>query len=531
MKPIDTIPVHSGITDRMNEFLRDALRRTSLPYLGWLFFGIVLALGAYFPWRSAGISALRPALFAYYTILTIHIVFRLKSGGRANALTPDMIFLFFYTMFHLGYMTIYGLGLIPFFEGIFIYENSIPQAMLVVNLGLVGFLFGYELFGTKNPQSAVSQPIKIPTQHWCTLGLVLMIIAAAMHIIPLIIIGGTELAALGYQAVAAARGFFPSALAMFLTQSNHLLFFGVMIYMISSALRYQKLFQSKIALGIFIGMIAIFILEGDRGPVVQLMLPFMMVRHYFIKRIRLRYLLVVFFIFSTVFAGLALVRRLAFNPSMMWQSYKYARGEGIVDWRNLFIEAGGSIRCTFITCDNVPTHEPYWYGKSYLSAGLHIFPFLEGYCINQGWLGIWASWPSRWVSYSFEHGLGAIGYTIATEGYLNFGFPGVFLLLMFLGGLMRVGMIWFAKRPSAALAFVMICWIIYPLLAVRNHIQQITGYAFFQVPIIAVFAYLLCKYEPQLEDEYLYTDQEEISAFSEYTECDPDQGPYAPQVS
>lgn len=530
MEPVNPIPVQYNMPVRMNEFVRDALRRTSLPYLGWLLFAIVLSLGAYYPWRDSGIRGLHPGLFAYYVTLIGHIIFRVKSGGRANALAPDMIFLFFYTMFHLGYLTIYGLGLIPYFEMIFVYEASIPQALFVVNLGLLGFLFGYELWGTKNPQSAISQPVKIPTQNWCTLGLVLMIIAAAMHIIPLIVIGATELTALGYQAVATARGYFSSTLAMFLTQSNHLLFFGSVIYMISSSLRYQKVFSSKIAMGIFFGMIAIFLLEGDRGPVVQLMVPFLIAKHYLVKRIRLRYLLVLFILFSTVLAGLALVRRVAFNPSMMWQSYKYARSEGAVDWRNLFIEAGGSVRCTIITCENVPTHDPHWHGKTYLSAALHVFPFLEGHFIKRGTFGIYY-WPSVWVSQAFDHGLGAIGYTIASEGYLNFGFPGAFLELMFFGILIRIGMVWFAKRPSATLGFIMFCWIIYPLMAVRNHIQLITGYAFFQVPIIAAFAYLLCKNEPQLDVEHLYAGAEENTAFLESTNFESESGGYAPQPS
>jgi oligosaccharide repeat unit polymerase len=530
MDSYDRTYLSPKLPDHLDGFLRDALRRASLSYLGWLLAAIVLALGAYIPWRNAGINGLRSALFVYYLIITIHVLFRFKSGGRANILAPDMIFLFFYTMFHLGYMTIFSLGLIPYLEKIILSENQIPKAMFVVNLGLVGFLFGYELMGPKNNQATVSRPLKVPTQHWCTLGMIVMIIAASMHIFSLMIIGTAALTALGYGAVAYAYGYFSFTLGMVLSQSNQLFFYGAVIYMTASALRYQKVFRSKTAMGIFIGMIAIFILEGDRGPVVQLIIPFMIIKHYFIKRIRIRYLLVFFLLFSMLFAGLAIVRQLAFNPTMMWQSYKYARGEGIVNWRNLFVEAGGSIRCTLLTCEYVPSHDPYWHGKSFLSAGLHIFPFLEGYFIKQGSFGEFP-WPSMWISNAFDHRLGAIAFTIVTEGYLNFGFPGAFLLLMFLGGMIRVGMTLFAKRPSAAMAFVMLCWTVYTLSTVRNHIQLITGYAFFQVPIIAGFGYLLCKNEPQIDAEYLDADTEQNPAFDEQTGFEPEPEGYAPQVS
>ena len=114
--------------------------------------------------------------------------------------------------------------------------------------------------------------------------------------------------------------------------------------------------------------------------------------------------------------------------------------------------------------------------------------------------------------------MGAIGYTIAAEGYLNFGFPGAFLLLMSLGMLIRTGMRLFSNHPSAAVALIMICWIMYSCMVVRNHLQLITGYIFFQVPVIAAVAYLLCKNEPSLEEVYLPGDAEVDPMFLESTD-------------
>ena len=71
----------------------------------------------------------------------------------------------------------------------------------------------------------------------------------------------------------------------------------------------------------------------------------------------------------------------------------------------------------------------------------------------------------------------------------------------------------------------------FPLLSVRNHVQLVTGYVFFQVPIIAIFAYLLCKNELQLDDEYLYAGSEDMTPFPESTDFESEPGGYAPQPS
>ena len=530
MEMSETLQTKYTVRPRLLEFCRDALRPTSWSYLGWLILATILAVGAYYPFRNTTTQSIYPAIFLYYLVVAVHVTIRLKSGGRANLLSPDILFVIFYTMFHLGYVTLYALNILPFIDGIFLHENAIPKAMLVVNLGIIGFFFGYEVIAPKRQLPIPPRPIRIPTQNWTVFGLVIMIAGAAMHIGSLLFIGAELLTLLGYRAVAAARGEFPTGLAMLLTQSNHLFLFGTVIYMVASGLRYGKSFHSKLALGIFVTMLGVYVLEGDREYIVEFLLIFLFVRHFFVKRVRIRYLIILYIATMTVLAGLALVRRIAFDPRSMWQAYQYKKQTGQVAWFNVFVESGSSIRCTILTCEHVPTHDPYWYGKSYLSAGLHIFPFLEGYFIKRGTFGLYY-WPSVWASASFDHGQGAIGYTIATEGYLNFGFPGVFFLLMFLGGMMRLGMVWFAKRPSAAFAFIMITWIIYFLWAVRNHIEVISGYCFFQAPIIAAFAYLVCKYEPQVDDDYLYSGGEENPAFLESLEFESDPDGYAPQPS
>ncbi len=493
---------------RLVEFCQDSLRKVSLPYLAWLMVALVMVFAAYFPWRGSPLASIRPALLSYYLILSVHVVHRLKAGGRANVLAPDILFLFFYTMFHLGYVTLYGINIIPYVQGIFIFRDSIPRAMLVVNLGLVGFLFGYELMGPKSTSSVIQERLKLPTRNWCIFGLAVMTIALAMHLIALSLIGPSTLARYGYGAIQNARKYVSPAVAMMLSQSNPLMLFGMTIHLVSSALKYGKLFHSKIALGLVITFIAIYIMEGDRGPVLWLGIPMLLVRHYFIKRIKVRYLIIMVVAAMILFAGLAIVRKTVFAPVEMWQEYQYQKSAGVLKWWNPLVEMGGSFKVVNITTQNVPSVTPYWKGKSYISAALHTIPFLEGFFTRRGWLGEFGYWPSKWVTITyFGTGYAGQAFTVAAEGYLNFGFLGVFFELMLFGLFVRWVMVRFSKKPSAAWAFIMLGFLGASVVVIRNHLQLITGLCF-QISVIAAFISMFCGNESELEPEQFETSED-----------------------
>jgi len=491
---------------RLDEFFLDSLRPTSLVYIAWLMVALVMALGVYFVSRNASLASIYPALFVYYLIAFIHIVLRLKAGGKANILAPDILFLFFYTMFHLGYVTLYGLNIVPYTHAIFFYEESVPRAMLVVNLGLLGFLFGFELIGPSSNSRLLCQPVKIPTVSWGLFGIVIMTMALAAHLLALVFIGPHNLMLYGYGAIQNARKYVSPAVAMLLSQSNPLMLFGMVVYLVSSSLKYKKLFKSKIVLALVTIFIAIYILEGDRGPILWLGIPILLVRHYFIKRVKIRYLVIAAVMSLTLFAGLALVRKTVFAPTKMWQEYQYQKDTGILKWWSPFVEMGASFKVVTITTQDVPSKTSYWQGKSYLSAALHTLPFLEGYFIRRGLLGPFGYWPSKWVTTTyFGADYAGQAFTVAAEGYLNFGFPGTFILLMLCGFFVRGITVKFSKKPSAAMAFVMLGFLGNSIVVIRNHVQLITQNCFFII-VIAITLNLLCKNEFESAEEYIDSD-------------------------
>ena len=482
----------------MLPFLEDSLRRVSVTYIVWLLVALCISFMVYYLSRGLELAALRPAQFVYYTVLLGHIIYRFKNGGLRNAMAPDIIFIMFYTLFHLGYVTLYSLNVVPYSTYIFHYTASIPRAMLVINLGLIGFLVGYELLGSRRGGQAQPGDVIIPQNSWCTLGIVLMMIAIAMHIAGLFFLGATLISRYGYTAIQNAYRYISYWPALVLGKSRPLMVFGLVVYLISSSLRYGKLFHSKLALGLTIAFFSIVILEGERGSMLSFGMPILMVRHYFIKPIRIRYLAILFVAVLPLFSALLLVRTLALQPGKMWQEYKYKKTAEQVAWYSPFVEMGGSFLVVDITTNDVPSQEPYWKGASWGNAAVHIVPFLQGFTYRLG-LTSWA--PSEWITITYW-GREAAGraFTIAAEGYLNFGLPGAFIQLMLLGLFMRWLTVKFSKKPSAKWAFIMLGCLGPSITVIRGHVNLVTN-RYAQVVVLALLLNLFLGNEPTEDAE------------------------------
>jgi hypothetical protein len=470
------------VNDRLFEFFEDSLRRVSKAYIAWLILAGFLALVVYYFWSGSPLGSVQPSLFVYYLIIVVHVVFRFKTGGKANILAPEMLFLVLYTVFHLGYVSLYGLGILPYESYIFVYESSIPKALFVVNLGLVGFLLGYEIMGTRAGTQVVQEPLKIPNQSWNVMGIALMIIAVIMHVLSLLVVGMEMLKRYGYAAVQNIGEYTSYTRALFLSFSEPLMIVGAVIYLIVSALRYGKLFRSKLALGLFVTYLVIVVLEGNRGPVMHLCAPALLIRHYFIKRIRIGSLVCLFIATMFLFSAIGVVRKTIFAPMAMVEEYKIQRRVGYLAWTDPFVEMGASFLVVDTTCHEVPMPEPYWKGASWGAAVTHIVPFLQGFATQMGWIR-WE--PSKWlVETYYGRGRAGRGFSVAAEGYLNFGFIGAFLEVMFFGVFVRWLTVKFSKRPSAIWGIIMLGCLGQSLVMVRNHLNLVTN----KIALIVVFA-------------------------------------------
>lgn len=448
-------------------FCNDSLRKISGLYICWLFFSLCISSLIYFFTKNSGAEAILPSIFIYYFIFFMHLIFRLKKGFWMNILSPEILILILYTLFHLGFVTLYGTGLFPIDNDVFYYENSIPKALFAINIGLIGFIFGFEIAGGRGFNS-LGTNVKIPSVKWCFFGICCMTLALIMHVGVISYLSLGFFQAHGYAAIQDIEKYTGSAfLASIFQHALHLMILGLVVYTVSSALRYGKIFKSKIAMVLTITYITLIIFEGDRGPIVQLGIPLLLVRHYFVKFIKIRYIIVLFVGLLFLFAAISVVRTIALDPSKMLQEYKYQKSAGNVTWMNPFIEMGSSFVVVDITVHEVPDSVPYWKGASWRDAIYHIIPFFQGFALRQGWT---AETPSDWVTFNY-FGLDASGraFTVAAEGYLNFGYAGVFFELMITGAYIRWLTKKFSKNISAMWGIVMLVSMAGVVMLIRNH--------------------------------------------------------------
>jgi hypothetical protein len=450
----------------------DFLRRTSATYICWLLFGLALSALVYYILPTTSMTSIRMAILVYYIFFAIHLFVRYRNCGSSFLMTPDVLFLLLYTMFHLGYMTFYSLGLLPYVEQILYYESSTPRALLIVNIGMISFLFGYELLGIKDRSQMAGPLIVAPTQGWCIFGMSIMVFALVVHTITLLMIGPGILTRYGHTAIVYIERYVPTWLALVFRKSGFFMLFGVMIYAIGSSLRYRKLFHSKTALIILITFLTMQMLEVARTGMFQIVLPLMLIRHYLIKPFKMRSIALMFFIIVAMFTLMRAAKSFVFSPQKMMEEAKYLQKSGEMTWMSPFVEAGGSFKVVNITAFDIPKTEPYWKGASWRDAIYHIPPFLQGYLVRRN---LSREAPAAWITVKYYGREAAgLGFSLPTEGYLNFGFFGVFLELAFIGVFIRWLGIKLDKNPSAMWAFIFFGCYGTAAMIIRNHISLAT---------------------------------------------------------
>jgi oligosaccharide repeat unit polymerase len=477
---------------RLDAFRRDAFRSLSPSYFAFLFLFLMMSSSVFWLTSRQSYSAIWPNQVVYYLILTFHIGYRLKKSGTLCLLSPDSFFLLLYTLFHLGYVTLFSMNIVPSSAEIFYYEQSIPKSMYVINLGIIGFLCGFEFMAIKRPKADYVCCISIPSFSWKIFGLGVILLGLIMHLLGLVMLGFDTISIYGYEAIQNSFRYANYLTVLILSFSVPAMGIGITIYAISSALRDGKLNSSSLGLGLIASCFIIVILEGDRGPIVSFGIVLLIIRHFFIKPVKIRVLLILALAAVFLFAFLGVVRTVVFSPDKMLAEYQQKRSEGMVTWYSPFVEMGGSFLVVNITTQDVPSVEPYWMGASWKDAVIHVIPFLQGYLMNLG-LARWS--PSQWITTTY-FGPESAGraFTVAAEGYLNLGYIGVFVETFMVGLFLRGLMIYFAKQPSVVRGLIMLGCMVPLLLVTRNNLNIVFSFCV-HYSLLAFFLGLFFKNE------------------------------------
>lgn len=470
-----------------------------LPYVIVLILELCFTYAVYFTTFSSDWAVSTRALIITYVIIVslhlLYVIFR-----QRNYLSPDLIYLLFYTLFNMGYFLVWVFGIVPDSELIFFEPSLYPKTILIVNVGLIAFLLGYELSGKSISQKPDYQIYGIPGIGWEIMGLLIMGSILVIELIYIFLIVGLDTFRLyGYEVYTNIEHF-TSFNKLLWVQQSAIFPVGFAIYIISVAIRRKKLFFGKLGLALFMIQSALWAMEGARTALMTNILVLIFARHYLIKPFGLKALFIILFCSLFLFASIGIVRTItALDVGKMIEELGAAKEAGESHWYDPFVEMGGSIRTINMTVALVPKEFPYWYGRSYINTALHIVPFLQGWVakINPRW----SMNVSDWLTYTL-HGPGAsgLGWAVAGEGYINFGMPGVILHMMFYGFLLKRIYLWFILRISSARCFVFMITV--GLFAVN--VRNTTNTLFPQIVQIVILAWLmkeLCGENEVIQEE------------------------------
>lgn len=451
-------------------------------YVLFLFFSSLLfwgIYGAHLSWETTT----RLNVLLIIVIALVHIFYRWRTGPFMNWLAPDLLYVMFYVLFHLGYLFLWSLNIVPVVEMIIAKPDYYPKTMLIVSIGLTSFLFGYELLARQTVPRDVQE---LPSILWPVFGMALMALALVIHLTYIYLAGIGNFLAHGYHVASFMRLYVSNTLLW--TWQTYFFMMGFGIYIIAVALIHRRLFAGKLGISLFLGYLILIALEGDRGPFVTIGLILLLVRHYLIKPIRFKVLAVFVVCALFVFTFIGIVRNVtSFDVSKMTEEYRYVSQTGQVQWFTPFVEMGGSVRTTNQTVALLDGEEyPRMHGITYVLSVLRIVPFLQGFYSRH----FGGTTPSAWLTYVLFGGsenAAGTGFSIPTEGYLNFGMPGVIIQMMIIGVLMRKIYEKFMRSHSPVASFVFFVSLGLFMVSVRGE----TNLFFATIVHVIILAFLL----------------------------------------
>ncbi len=493
---------HENLLDYDQSLLRppehpDAFAgRHKFAYLALIAVAVVMALIIYTLSRGTSWEGATAAgvLFGL-AVMAVHAIHRLWSRPR-NFLSPDLFYLLFYAMFHLSYLALWLLGIVETARNVFPMPHQYPLVMLIVNLAILGFLFGYELAAPRRSLAPTSSVRRVPTVLWVVAGLALMILALIIHLAYIFTVGLRTWVLYGYEVYARMERFvqYPRLWRV----QFHIFSLGFGVYITSVALRHRRLFKGKLGISLFLFYLFLLVMEGGRTHLVTTGMILLLVRHFVIKPVKLRWLIILGLCALVAFTAIKLTRRTAaFNVPGMVDVLRRAQTAEETHWYDPLVEMGSTVGTVNLTTMVVPRHQPYWYGRSYVQAITHVVPYLSGALVP--YLG--AS-PSSWLTYT-HYGAGATsgtGFSIAAEGYLNFGLLGVFFHMAVIGLILRWIYARFARSMSAAGTLVFIVAYGLFMITVRNHVNLLVS-PLVRVVVLAWLLKSICREEPAAEIE------------------------------
>jgi len=400
--------------------------------------------------------------FVVSIIYAIALVYYLLQQRKytSNWLRFDVIFLVGYTIVHFQIPFLASLGIEPERpDFIWINKQVVNFATWMSAVSIVLWMWGYVLYRNKRKRRKVSDKVKQP---------IIKISYYKYDIILLL----SFIAFLGLVGSSIFQGVYDGGKSWGTGANYAFLILRVLLYLrvvyffkdFSKGTHFKIIIQKLLSYKIFIGVLGVytllFLMSGDRGPVMQVALIIGGAYALYIRPIPFKRLILFIFLGAFVFTIIRFGRGRDANEfdqgNIFQRGYaSFAESEGT----NVTDELASSVRIQYRALDVVPDQHPYLYGITFFTVGVGVIPFMGSTVIETFDI------PQQYTATSsFFTILGQGQYATYGEGsevladiYVNFGLYGTFLIMFLFG--MFSGKV-FYKAKELEFKFVLISLIL-----------------------------------------------------------------------
>jgi oligosaccharide repeat unit polymerase len=232
---------------------------------------------------------------------------------------------------------------------------------------------------------------------------------------------------------------------------------------------------------------------GDRYPLFYYLLSLTLTVHIFYKKIKFRYFLLVLIL------GMYLSTILGALKMFLLSDIPLANISNLLlfDYRGIILTSiSGEFRSASenlaILMQAVPQQIPFSYGNHIL-PGL-ISMFMPNFLLPRATFITTQYWFSETFFQQFFESGGGLGFSLVGVGYLNFGYPGIVGLFLFLGWSMRK----LYKRSANSLVFLIyyLCFLPIFCLSIRGDLATIFNQGIKQILLSILMMIVIGKFIP-----------------------------------
>lgn len=383
---------------------------------------LLISLGALLNQEIALMSSeyVLSILILFFTTYIANIMH--ASWSNKGTLNGESFFVGFFCLFHFSYYFLYSIGMAPYDNEVFYIPTLTPGAVYFCIICILLFIISYRAFPTRT--SDLNQPKPSPdkakTAEMYTLSKYLMAFAILLFWLPIISI--SHLAFSNYNALIAVGSLSPIGKLFPLAQ-----YIGYCAFSLYFPLKSQtgrSFYSGKSSLMPLAFMFG-YLFIGDRGGFISLTIIYVFAYSLFHKKISFKAILISIFSLLTISSFTAAARvESIFNPLSIARYYlESGKSHPIIQ---ALTEFGASLKTVVVAMAYIPNNYDHWNGKSFLDSLMVVLPNFLGNRQSSG--------PDVFIT---EIAFGPIdstygrGGSIAMEAYLNFGYAGSLLFIIY----------------------------------------------------------------------------------------------------